>query len=811
VPKGRAWRGPRRALSRGRAGVESPFIEREEQDSISRRVRSESRPTRSPRRGRLVTLAFIIFATGGTVGCRFADSNPKRLSTASGAAAKGPVFVGSKVCSTCHICEFKAWRGSHHRLAMQPATDATVLGDFAGTRFANGDVTTSFFRDGDGFMVRTDGPDGELHDYQIKYTFGVSPLQQYLVEFPGRRLQALGIAWDSRPRAAGGQRWFALYPGVKAPSPLHWTAIDQTWNYMCADCHSTGVKKRYDLATRTYGTTYAEIDVGCEACHGPGSGHVAWAGRSRDQRAYDPRKGLTITLDEGAGISWQTDPLTGEVRRSEPRRDAREVEMCARCHSRRTQIHEDYVHGQPPGDDYRVALLDEDLYFPDGQIKGEVYEYGSFIQSRMFHEGVTCSDCHDPHTAMLRAEGNDLCTRCHLRERYDSAHHHFHSVGTAGARCVECHMPARTYMIVDPRHDHSIRVPRPDLSAILGTPNACNNCHVDKTPQWAANAISKRYGTARTSFQQFGSTLHAGRLGAPGAPSLLSELVSNLKQPAIARASALELLAAFDASNDDLLRASSEDKSGLVRRAAADMFSGSGPEAGAATVLRLLQDPVRAVRIEAAESLAGVDGSALPRKITAALDHASAEYVNAQKLNADRPEAHLNLAIFFDKKGEVEQAKAELRTALSIDPSFSPAAVNLADLDREMGRDDEAEGVLRQAMQHAPGDASLAYALGLVKVREKQRAQALKLFATAVRLDPSNPRYAYVYAIALNEADATKAAIEILERSLKLNPYHRDSLVAVVAFCGRIGDHAKAFRYAKILDQLAAEAPILSK
>src|SRR6266481_9222006 len=143
-------------------------------------------------------------------------------------------FVGAADCATCHEQENSRWRGSHHQLAMQPASDSTVLGDFNHASFHNADVTSTFSRRGSKFMVRTDGPDGALHDYELKYTFGVYPLQQYLIAMPGGRLQAFGIAWDSRPSERGGQRWLSLYPSQKITrDSRHWTGIDQNWNYMC--------------------------------------------------------------------------------------------------------------------------------------------------------------------------------------------------------------------------------------------------------------------------------------------------------------------------------------------------------------------------------------------------------------------------------------------------------------------------------------------------------------------------------------------------------------------------------------------------
>jgi tetratricopeptide (TPR) repeat protein len=714
-------------------------------------------------------------------------------------------FAGAIACGGCHERELKLWKGSHHQLAMQPANAAAVLGDFNDASLTCGGVTSHFFHRDGKFMVRTDGPDGALHDYEIKYTFGVYPLQQYLIEMPGGRLQALGIAWDSRARENGGQRWFDLHPDRKlsAGNPLHWTGLDQNWNFMCADCHSTNVRKNYQLGTRTFATSYAEINVACEACHGPGSNHVAWASRTGDWRRFEANHGFLVALDERRGVTWKIDRATGNAVRSAPHQSEREIQICARCHSRRSQIHEDYVHGQPVGDDYRVSLLDDSVYYPDGQIKDEVYEYGSFVQSRMFHAGVTCSDCHEPHSLKLRAEGSGVCLQCHAVEKYDSARHHFHKAGSPGSRCVECHMPTRTYMVVDARRDHSIRIPRPELSVKIGVPNACNGCHRDKSAGWAAQAAVRSFGHEPAGFQRFAAVLRAGSIGAPGAQESLAKLIADREQPAIARASALALMAGDPSSVTAVsVRDGVRDASPLVRRAAARALSGGAPQATANTLAPLLNDRVRAVRIEAAEVLAGARADSLPAGGAAALERAIDEYIAAQELNADRPEVHSNLALLFARKKRFAEAKTELTTALLLDPSFTPAAVNLADLDRELGREAEGERVLRGAVARSPNDASLQHALGLLLIRQGHGQEALDHLAAAPRLDPANARFAYVYAVALNDAGQTDKALVVLEDNLARHPYDRDSLAALANFYQSAGNRRKAVIYAKRLAEL---------
>ncbi len=762
------------------------------------------------RRATLVVAGIVVLA-GAAVAvalvARGCGADGREEVPAAASTPQRATFVGRQACAECHAAESERWAGSDHDLAMQPADERTVLGDFDGATFEHFGVTTTFFRRDGGFFVRTDGPDGTLQEYPIAYAFGVDPLQQYLVEFPGGRYQVLGVCWDSRPAAEGGGRWFHIYGDEPIPhdDELHWTRPSQTWNFMCAECHSTDLRKNYDAATGEYDTTWSEIDVSCEACHGPGSRHVAWA-RARPAGAArrpgdDP--GLDVRLRDDDGGFWVIDPQKGTAARTVPRASHAQVETCARCHARRYQFHADYVYGRPLLDTHRPRVLVDPLYFADGQIREEVYEYGSFLQSRMHRQGVTCSDCHDPHSLDLHAIGNVLCARCHAPDRFDTRAHHFHEPGTAGASCVECHMPSRTYMVVDPRRDHGFRVPRPDLSLELGVPNACNGCHEDKTARWAADQVAAWYGPGRASTPHFAQAIYAGGTGAPGAAGLLAALAGNAEEPAIARATAVLLLSGDGgAEARSAIEGASMDPDALVRAAAMDALGQAAPEDRLRLGLPRVDDPVRAVRISAARALAPVATGIQSADRREALDRAVAEYIAAELTNADRPEAHLNLGNFYGELGRFDEAEASYRRGLAIDPAHAEAYVNLADLYRAAGRDEEGERLLTEAVAAMPDRAALHHALGLVYARQQRYAEATDALAAAARLEPENPRFAYVYAVALHSSGDTAEALAELERAHEIHPSDTDILSALVAFYRDAGQPRLAARYAEKLKEL---------
>lgn len=667
-------------------------------------------------------------------------------------------FVANQTCADCHPKQLTDWLGSHHELAMNPATAKYVLGDFNQTEFKDETITAQFYtRDGQ-YFVKTAGKDGKLAEFAIKYTFGVTPLQQYLLTYPNGRLQAFTVAWDSVKK-----QWFNLYPNqqLSADNPLHWTQASHTWNAVCAECHSTNLNVNYDVATDTYQTTWAEINVSCQACHGAGEKHLAWANSNDDAKDKNyPNQGLVIdykNLDS-----------------------KQKVETCARCHSRRYPISEQDKHAQPLLDDFVPELLRDNLYHADGQVLDEVYVYGSFVQSKMYHKGVQCMDCHDPHSLKLRREGNTTCTYCHQQDaptglyptltakNYDTPAHHFHKQNTEGSQCVNCHAPTQNFMVIDPRRDHSFRIPRPDLSLKLNAPNACNQCHTDKDALWAADAMNKWYGNKDWQKPHFGEILALGRMGDANVSQKLVDLARDTQQADIVRATAVELLKAYQIELDTMQKLLA-DKSALVRSIAVNNLQNRPVAQKFELLAPLLHDSVRAVRIEVARSLADVPQKQFNDKQLAAFNKALAEYKKAQVIRGDLPEGHFNLGRLYEAMGDAKQAEQAFKMAIEKGNYFFPASRQLAILYHGLGDKKQAEQVLRDAINISPQQGLLYYSLGLLLAELKRHDEALDNLQKAVKLMPYHPKVHYNYAMLLKQLGRTNQIEPALLRAFYLD------------------------------------------
>src|SRR6266542_147831 len=704
-------------------------------------------------------------------------------------------YVDNQVCAECHQKDFQDWMGSDHQLAMGLPSDQLMRGDFNNSTFSNYGVTSRFFK-GDGkFFVHTEAGDGSLADFEIKYTFGARPLQQYLIEFPGGRLQALGAAWNTNK-----QQWFHLYPNekIKHDDPLHWTRLYQNWNLMCADCHSTNLKKNYDPQTETYKTTWDVINVSCQSCHGPGSAHVEWA------RRHEPR---TSNKSEAIG-------LIVNLKSGDPHD---QVTACLPCHTRRTRLTADDWSGRPLLDTFLPALLSEQLYYADGQILEEDYEYGSFLQTKMYDDGVRCVDCHHAHTLKLKAEGNALCVQCHseradrrfpklIPKVYDTPAHHFHKPDSPGAQCVECHMPAKNYMVVDPRRDHSFRIPRPDLTIKIGTPNACNACHKDKTPRWAADAVAKWYGPNRRQEPHYGEIIAAARAGKPEAVPKLIALVRDKNISAIVRATAVELMQSYGPELNQAMIDATKDPEQLVRVTAVDGLDRLTPDEKLSVGTLVVTDPIRAVRIEAARVLTGAPTDRLEPAHRQAFESALAEYRLAQIYNSDIPSGNLNLALIETNLKQFDSAIEHYKTAIRLDPDFVPARVNLGNLYNQLGRNQDAEREFREAIARSPNNGELRYSLGLLLAEEKRVDESIAELGQAAKLMPDRSRVQYNYALSLQQSGKIKEAEAVWLKAYSLNPQDPELVNALAVFYAQQEKWSQALPYAQTLVKLTGGA-----
>ncbi len=686
-------------------------------------------------------------------------------------------FVGSKACSQCHQAVYSKWQGSHHDMAMAEATARTVLGDFDNSVYVdpNTSVASRFFRKDEKFYVETEVQDGQRSTFEVTHTFGVYPLQQYLSPFPGGRLQCFNIAWDVQKK-----RWYRLPPyEINGPDDwLHWTNGGQTWNAMCAECHSTKLHKGYDPQLNVYTTTWYEINVGCEACHGPGSKHAEWAKRpSLGRQAVD---NYALTVDTGGTAA------------------RKQITLCAPCHSRRFQLG-DNDHSQGELLDKMVpSLLAEGLYFADGQIQEEVYVYGSFTQSKMYQKGVRCSDCHDMHSLSVHGENNALCLQCHRADEYDTPTHHFHKrehqgKPSHGYLCVKCHMPGRTYMGIDYRPDHSLRIPRPDISSAIGTPNSCSTkeCHGDKSLEWVTRSFVQWYGEKRKP--HYGEVFFQARARKQGSGAALRKLAADGLLPVIVRATAVSLLRNYPGPDTtDILIQALQASDALLRYTALRNLGHLDQEQKLRLIAPKLYDKVKAVRIEAAVSLASVPESAMRPDDVPTFRRSLEEYRNVMVYNADFAPQRYNLGNLASAQGRQEEAKSYYQQAITIDQQFYPAKVNLAMLYNSAGESSKAEELLREVVASNSSLYEISYSLGLLLAEHGKYSEAVTYLGEAADGMPGYSRARYNQALALMKLQRWEESEQTLLQALEQDSANSEYFITLVNLYLQLNERSRA-------------------
>lgn len=707
-----------------------------------------------------------------------------------------PKFAGSQTCVECHEKEYHLWLDSDHDNAMDTAIAETVLGDFNNAEFTRNGFTSRFYiRDGK-FYVYTEGPGGVSGEFQIAYTFGVRPLQQYLVPFPGGRLQCLQITWDTEKN-----KWYHLadyvYEGQDIPPQdwLYWTNNGQNWNGMCAECHSTNLRKNYDPVAHIYNTTWSEIDVSCEACHGPGSEHNRWAEIKENERPAVDNYALVV----------QTSNISSQ----------KLVDQCAYCHARRSSF-DDLVHPRDQVFDIMSPQLPVDpYYFHDGQICEEDYVYGSFTQSKMHQNSVRCTYCHDPHSLKLKFDDNKLCYQCHKQEKYGGYNHHYHKlpgedgvpltlangnivpVGE-GAKCIPCHMPGRYFMGIDYRRDHSMRVPRPDLSDKLGTPNACTHCHTDKSNEWAAGYTKAWYG--EPTRYHFGETMfRAANQDSTVVKDLIS-LVDDNNTAGIVKAAGVYYLGQYPGiQNNDKIREKLSDKDPLVRRESIRNFSPESMEDLILSVSPLLSDTTKMIRMEAAYKLSQVPIQSLDTTSQKLLNSGIDEYIKAMEYSADFAASRHNLGNIYSNIGNIEKAIENYKEAIRIDSLFYPSQINLAMLLNSKGENTEALDILQYVVESDPDFGDAWYSLGLLQSELGQYDESIISLKKATELLPERSRIWFNLYNLLDFKQKQKEAESALNKCIELVPKNLEYLMAKIEFLIKNGREMDAVDVAKTI------------
>jgi predicted CXXCH cytochrome family protein len=732
-----------------------------------------------------IVLSFPLFLVRSTL------TGPKRMAETDRA-----YYVGSHTCIECHKIEYDLWLDSHHYHAMDTATPESVRGDFNNTTFEWNGITNRFFKQENKLYVETPGPGGEMGIYEISYTFGYEPLQQYLIAFPGGRLQCLPIAWDTEKA-----QWFHLYDSVydeeiQPDDWLYWTNNGQNWNGMCADCHSTDLRKNYDIQSRTFNTTWFEINVGCEACHGPSSEHLDWAKLPDIARPTNTNTGLLV----------RTSNIT-----------TREyVDQCARCHARRGVL-EDFKGVYQDVMDYMIPQhIGEPYYFADGQILEEDYVYASFLQSKMFANDVRCNDCHDAHSVKLIKDGNEVCLQCHKEADYETYDHHFHkyegeegdplvladrtvAVGE-GALCVNCHMAGRYYMGNDFRNDHSFRIPRPDLSAEIGVPNACNQCHTNETVAWSVKYMQTWYGSSRKT--HYGTVLDGGRKARPEAEEDLIILAFDTLYPVVARATAISLLSHYptEESNRAIADLLSDNES-MVRHMSVQNYMVFNEADFLRDMMSMLYDPVRAVRMNAAFRLSALPSDRIDTLHLEAYNRAIDEYIDAMEYTGDFAASRHNLGILYSNMGDLEKAELNYREAIRIDGLFYPAKMNLAMLYNQMGDNQRARILFTDIIENHPEVTEAYYSYGLLLAEMNQYQDALTYLQEAARLMPDRPRIFYNLGLLYQYLESPARAEGSFREALRLDPGNIDYIYVMADFYIKQGRLELAETYAVQLQE----------
>ena len=697
-------------------------------------------------------------------------------------------YAGSENCKECHQNFYDLWSPSHHGKAMQPVNAEFIE---AAQMPASGEFSiegkTYHIEIGKSAMSMKENEADKENNYEVTWALGGKNVYYFLTPLENGKLQTIPLAYDVK-----NKNWYNnpesamrhFQEGTAPDEALPWKDRQYTFNTSCYSCHVSQLKNNYDLTSDSYQSTWKEPGINCETCHGPASEHIKIFENAREGEQIKTLGLISTKVFTNEQHNW----------------------ACAPCHAKMNPISSGYTPGDRFFDNYDLTGLESNDFYPDGRDLGENYTYTGWMMNECNQSGqLHCVMCHTSSGRdRFKDNPNDACKMCHEENVINVVEHSGHKEGSAGAVCINCHMPKTEFgkMV---RSDHSFRPPMPEATIKFGSPNACNICHTDKTPEWANETVKKRKnGNYQEETLQWAEVLNEARSGDWKNADKIFDYIQKEKLNEVVIASFIRLLNNFNNEKKwPVLTVALKSKSPMVRSSAAAGLMGNFDEEVKQDLVQACNDEYKVVRIAAAASLSAFPENAFSDAEKQVVAKATDEYMNSIVSRPDDWSAHYNLALYYQNRGENVKAlnsyetatnlypdavmplinssiiysytgnsvKAEenLKKAISIDPDNEAANLNLGLLLAEQGKMDEAAKALKIALKANPEQAVAAYNLSVIS-SAKSINDAIYYAQIATDINPDEPKYAYTLAYYQYQDNEKNQAEETLKTLIKSHP-----------------------------------------
>lgn len=735
-------------------------------------------------RSKLNIVALLAVAVGVLLFIDLAPSPAFGTEPRRNAEAKG--FAGSQSCRECHERFYQLWSTSFHGLAMQPYSEALAKEKLTPQKE---DVVIDSYRyraeigRGQGWVLEK-GPGG-TKKYPMEHALGGKNVFYFLTPLEKGRLQTLPVAYDIIRKewidmAASGVRHF---PGDQRPEALfYWKEWPYTFNTACYSCHVSQLSTNYDLKTDTYDTVWAEPGINCETCHGPSAEHNEIArGTPKGQPLSDPKI-----------ISTKT--MTAEQRNH----------LCASCHAKTTAP---LTPSYPPGgrffDHFDLVTLESPDYYPDGRDLGENYTTTSWLMSPCVKSGkLDCMHCHTSsgrYRFKKAEDANKACLPCHEERVNRAPAHTRHEEGSAGNRCVSCHMPTTSFARMN-RSDHSMLPPAPAATITFHSPNACNLCHTDKDAAWADRQVREwRPRDYQAPLLHRASLIDAARKRDWNRREEMLQYIASPERDEVVAASLIRLIpASLEPKLVETLRKAADDPSPLVRAAVMESLAAIPSQENLRTLVAATGDATRLVRIRAAAALSAYPDLKVEGPFVESIKKADEEVLSSLSAWPDQWSSHYNLGNYYLNRGALKEAVASYDQALGIEPRAVMVLVNRSIAYAWLGEVEKAEASLQAALGIAPDNAAAHFNLGLLKAEQNDRKQAESHLKSAVKHDPQMAQAAYNLCILLS-GDRFEEAVGFCREASTLRPDEPRYAYTLAYYLHQKGETAEAVAILKAI------------